>query len=60
MLLELAHHPWHRDEDRQPLPRLPEAVDPHADQEDDEVALDLGGHALGDDRCHRHRSYVVR
>src|SRR5215216_5760743 len=50
-MLELPQHPRHREEDGQPLPRLPELVDPHADQEDDEGALDLRRHALVNDLC---------
>src|SRR5215217_1871265 len=44
-LLELTQHPRHR-EDGEPLPRLPDLVDPHADQEDDESAVYLRRHAL--------------
>src|SRR5215218_10256557 len=51
-LPELTQHPRHREEDGQPLPRLPELVDPHADQEDNESALDLRRHALVNDLCH--------
>src|SRR5215203_6791189 len=51
-LLELTQHLRHREEDGQPLPRLPELVDPHADQEDDEGAVDLSRHALVNDLCH--------
>src|SRR5215217_1229821 len=51
-LLELTQHLRHRKEDGQPLPRLPELVDPHADEEDDEGALDLRCHALVDELCH--------
>jgi hypothetical protein len=52
-LLELTQHLRHREEDGQPLPRLPELVDAHADQEDDESAFDLRRHALVDHLCHR-------
>jgi hypothetical protein len=51
-LLELTQHPRHREEDGQPTPRLPELVDPHADQEDDEGAFDLRRHTPVNDLCH--------
>jgi len=50
--LQLLHHPRHGQEHRQPLVNLPELVDAHADQEDDEIALDVGRHPLGIDAGH--------
>ena len=38
--LEIAEHPRHRHEHRQPAMDLPRLVDPHADEKDDEVSLD--------------------
>jgi hypothetical protein len=45
-------HLRHRTGDRQPFEHLPRLVDAHADQEDDEVALDSPRDAAGDDLGH--------
>src|SRR5919198_3717058 len=59
-LFQLAEHPRHGDEHRQPLPDLPELVDPHADQEDHEGTVYLSRHALVDDQRHGHpRSHLT-
>jgi len=49
---EFAEHPRHGEQHREPLVNLPQRVDPHADQEDDEVAVHLRSHAFGDDAGH--------
>jgi hypothetical protein len=46
--LELGDHPWHRHDEPQVHEDLPPAVDPSADDEDDEVPFDLGGEAAVD------------
>ena len=50
--LELANHRLHREKHRQPFVDLPRLVDPHADQEDDEIAVELSRHAGRDDLGH--------
>jgi hypothetical protein len=35
-------------------------VEPGADQEDDEVALDLGGHPSASNLAHAHRLFIRR
>jgi hypothetical protein len=49
---EFTQHPRHCERDRKPLAQLPEAVDPHADQEHDHLAIRRCRHALGDYFCH--------
>jgi hypothetical protein len=52
ILGELRQHAGHGREDRQPKVGPPGLVDPHADQEDHQLALVLVGHALTDDVGH--------
>ena len=46
-------HPWHGHGHGQPLVELPWPVDSHPDQEDDEVAFNIGCHTFRDDVRHR-------
>jgi hypothetical protein len=41
VVVKVAQHPRHPDVDRPPLLDLPRPVEPHADEEDDEVAVEL-------------------
>jgi hypothetical protein len=43
VLAKLGDHRSHRGEHREPLPHPEGLVDPHPDQEDDELAIGLGG-----------------
>jgi hypothetical protein len=54
--LELAQHGWHGRQRGQPAPDLPELVDAHADEEDDERPIDVGGIATSEDTSHGGRS----
>ena len=49
---QLGEHPGHGGDDRQPEIGPPGPVDPHADQEDDQLAVVLVGHPTGDDGDH--------
>jgi hypothetical protein len=44
---ELFQHPRHRRDRRHPLVELPRLVDPHSDEEDDEIAFRLRRGAVG-------------
>src|SRR5438874_3614148 len=52
MRLELAQHPRHGPRRPQPLPHLPPAIDPHADEEDHEISLHPPRHPLLNRRAH--------
>src|SRR5204862_340259 len=47
--LKLLHHGPHGAEDHERPPQLPRPVEAHADEEDDEVALDRGAVTTGED-----------
>src|SRR3954451_6206269 len=47
--LELLHHGRHGAEDHERPPQLPRPVEAHADEEDDEVALERGAVTTGED-----------
>lgn len=48
----LAHHAGHGGEYRQPFPRRPRPVHPHANEKQDERALAAGGIAAGENGAH--------
>jgi len=52
MFVELLEHARHGEKYRQPFMDFPEFVDPHADDEDNEVALDFSGHSCRNDLWH--------
>src|SRR3954454_11689808 len=55
---QFLEHPGHRRGDRQPLPDLPQPVDPHADEEGDRPGRCVGGHPAGE-CCPAHRDSPV-
>ena len=52
MFFELLEHAGHGEKYRQPFMDFPEFVDSHADDEDNEVALEFSGHSCGNDISH--------
>jgi hypothetical protein len=59
MAPELAEHPRHGRVDRPPVMDLPGPVEPHADEEHHEVALELSRVPARVDRCHAGRLLLV-
>ena len=53
MAVELVEHAGHGADDGQPFVNLERAVDAHADEEDNKVAIKLGGEAFVSDHVFR-------